>query len=59
MSLSGLDNLDPRLLLLLIPIAAVQLGLMGFAAADLLRQCLAGRISVDDAYGRWPAWRKN
>jgi ABC-2 type transport system ATP-binding protein len=34
----GLDNLDPRLLLLLVPIVVVQLGLMAFAVADLLHQ---------------------
>ena len=36
MNLQGLDNLDPRLFLLLIPIIAVELGLIGFAVADLL-----------------------
>ena len=38
MNIRGLDNLDPRLLLLLVPVVLIQLGLMGLAVVDLLHQ---------------------
>ncbi len=38
MNIKGLDSLDPRLLLLLVPVFLIQLGLMGLAVVDLLHQ---------------------
>jgi ABC-2 type transport system ATP-binding protein len=38
MTINGLENFDPRLLALIIPVGVIQLGLMLLAAFDLLRE---------------------